>query len=318
MSPYSITGYLIAMGISAVCACALFFFMLRKEALPSAGKALSVSLCVLVLGTAFAVLFAKLFYFLFYFFYISEQGIGEFWLSLRTEEMSYYGAVAGVCFSVSLIALIFRLRPGRILHVFAPAGALMAAAARFAEYFLFPTGTGLSSETPIPFPLAIRIVYDESYIEYVLAVFMLEGLMSLLVFAFSLRHRNDPYRFLRTLFYLCLPQVLLESLRSDALNWLFVHAEQLLCFLFVEGVLVWYGFACKKDSRKGLSSWVPALTGLGVCGLIIVGEFMLDGKIRIGGTYVSPWITYSLMAAGLVLLAVMEHKGHRRLQSSVK
>ena len=273
MSPYSITGYLITMGISAVCACALFFFMLRKEALPSAGKALSVSLCVLVLGTAFAVLFAKLFYFLFYFFYISEQGIGEFWLSLRTEEMSYYGAVAGVCFSVSLIALIFRLRPGRILHVFAPAGALMAAAARFAEYFLFPTGTGLSSETPIPFPLAVRIVYDESYIEYVLAVFMLEGLMSLLVFAFSLRHRNDPYR---------------------------------------------YGFACKKDSRKGLSSWVPALTGLGVCGLIIVGEFMLDGKIRIGGTYVSPWITYSLMAAGLVLLAVMEHKGHRRLQSSVK
>ncbi len=318
MDLYNLTAWLVTLGISAVCACALFFFSIKKAVpaseLPAAG-ALRLSGCVLLLGAVLGLLCAKLFYFLYYFFYLVEQGAGAFWFSLKTEEMSYYGALAGVFLAAALSAKLFGLRPGRVLNAFAPAGALLAAAMRFAEYFLYPTGTGAVYEEPLPFPLAVKIVWSEDYIEYVLAVFMLEGLMSLVAFALSLAHRGEPRRFLRTLFYLCLPQVLLESLRADAVNWLFVHVEQLLCFLFVEGVLVWYGFA---GGRKRFGSWVPALTGLAVCGGIIAEEFMLDGKLRIGGAYVSPWITYSLMAAGLALLAVMEHRGNRRLYSSLK
>ena len=315
MNPYNIGAYLIMMGISAAAACILFYFALRKNAEIRSGSAVPLAGCVLLLGTVFGILGAKLFFFLFRFFYITEQGIGSFWFSLKTEELSYYGGMAGVTLAVALSARIFGLRPGRVLGIFAPAGALLAAAARFAEYFLFPTGTGVYLENPLPFPLAVGIVYSEDYTEYVLAVFTFEGLMSLVALVLSLVHREDPRRFLRTLFWLCLPQILLESLRADAINLLFVHMEQLLCYLFVEGVLVFYGW---KGGKKSVVSWIPALAGLVVCGLTIVEEFMLDGKIRFGGSYVSPWITYSLMAAGLIVLAVMEHRGNRRLHSSLK
>ena len=133
---------------------------------------------------------------------------------------------------------------------------------------------------------------------------------SLIAFALALVHRNEPRRFLRTLFYLCLPQILLESLRTDAINLLFVHIEQLLCYLFVEGVLVWYGFRC---GAKRFSSWIPALAGLAVCGLTVMEEFMLEGKILLNGSFIPQWITYALMAAGLAVLAVEEHRANRRL-----
>ena len=319
IDPYSYgintAAYLAVMGTGAVCVSVLFFFLLRQSPEIRKEKALPLSVCTLVLGTVLGIFCAKLLYFVFYFFHIIEQGAGTFWFSLKTEEMSYYGGVAGVCLAVALSAKIFGLRPGKVLNTFAPAGALMAAAARFAEYFLYPTGTGIAGETFLPFPLAVSIVWSEDYIEYVPAVYMYSGLMSLVAFALCLKHRNEPRRMLRTLFYLCLPQVLLESLRADAIRLLFVRMEQLLCYLLVEGVLVWYGW---KGGRKSFASWVPALTGLIVCGLTIVEEFMLDGKIRFGGTTAPHWITYSLMAAGLVVLAVMEHRGNRRLYSSRK
>ena len=313
MGPYDMTAYLITMGISALCVTVFFYFLLRKSPDFRPGKALSLSACVLLLGAVLGVLTAKLFYFLFNFFYIIEQDAGSFWLSLRTEELSYYGGVAGVCLAVALSAKIFGLKPGKILNTFAPAGVLMAAAARFAEYFLYPTGTGISLENPLPFPLAVNIVWSEDYTESVLAVCMFEGLLSLVAFVLCLKHREEPRRMLRTLFYLCLPQVLLESLRADAIRLLFVKMEQLLCFVFVEGVLVWYGW---KGGRKRFASWIPALAGLAVCGLTVVEEFMLDEKLRPFGYIVPQWISYTAMAAGLVLLAVMEHRGNRRLYSS--
>ena len=106
-----------------------------------------------------------------------------------------------------------------------------------------------------------------------------------------------------------------ESLRTDAINWLFVHLEQLVCFLFVEGVLVWYAFLLGKDK---FASWVPALTGLGVCCLIIVAEFLIDGKWLIGGSRVSLWIVYPVMAAALGLIAFMENRANKALYSLSK
>lgn len=319
IDPYSYgvntAAYLAVMGAGAVCVSVLFFFLLRRSPDVRSEKALPLTACVLVLGTAFGIFFAKLLYFVFYFFHIIEQGAGTFWFSLKTEEMSYYGGMAGVCLAVALSAKILGLRPGKVLNLFAPAGALMAAIARFAEYFLYPTGTGIAGEAFLPFPLAVSIVWSEDYIEYVPAVYIFSGLMSLVAFVLCLKHRDEPDRMLRTLFYLCLPQVLLESLRADAIRLLFVRMEQLVCYLLVEAILVWYGW---KGGRKSFSSWVPALTGLVVCGLTIVEEFMLDGKIRFGGTTAPHWITYSLMAAGLIVVAVMEHRGNRRLYSSRK
>ena len=252
----NIGAYLLTMGISAVCVCAFFFFSVRKRLALSSGKALSLGVCVLLLGTVFAVLGAKLFYFIFRFTYIIRQGFAAYWLSLRTEEMSYYGGVAGVVFAVFLSAKICGVKARPVLNSFAPWGALLAAAARFAEYFLFPAGTGALLDDPLPFPIAVSIVYSEYYSESVLAVFFFEGIMSLVAFVLSLVHRTEPRRLLRTLFYLCLPQILLESLRSEAINLLFIHLEQLVCYLFLEGVLVWYALA---KNRRSFSSWVMLL-----------------------------------------------------------
>ena len=71
----NIGAYLLMMGISALCACTFFYFSVRKRlALPS-GKALTLGVCVLLLGTVFAVLGAKLFYFVFRLTYILRQGV---------------------------------------------------------------------------------------------------------------------------------------------------------------------------------------------------------------------------------------------------
>lgn len=305
----NIGAYLLMMGISALCACTFFYFSVRKRlALPS-GKALTLGVCVLLLGTVFAVLGAKLFYFVFRLTYILRQGVMEYWLSLRTDELSYYGGVAGVVFAVFLSAKICGLKARPVLNSFAPWGALLAAVARFAEYFLFPTGTGAVLDDPLPFPIAVTIVYSEYYSESLLAVFMYEGVMSLVAFVLSLVHRDEHRRLLRTLFYLCLPQILLESLRSEAINMLFIHLEQLVCYIFLEGVLVWYALA---KNRKSFSSWIPALVGLVVCGLVIACEFAVDGKIHLGDSRIPEWIIYSVMACGLAAVAAAEHRGNRQ------
>ena len=257
MGPYNMTAYLATMGISAVFVSVLFYFLLRKSPDIRSGKAFSLSVCTLLLGMVFGILFAKLFYFLFNFFYVIEQDAGAFLLSLKTEELSYYGGIAGVCLAVVLSAKIFGLKPGKILNTFAPAGALMAAAARFAEYFLYPTGTGISLENPLPFPLAINIVWSEDYTESVLAVCFFEGIISLAAFALCLKHRDEPRRMLRTLFYLCLPQVLLESLRADAIRLLFVKMEQLLWKACLSGMA---GKAAGDILPPGFPLWPASLS----------------------------------------------------------
>ena len=315
MGPYDLNAYLITVGVSLVCAVLLYFISLRKTSAFPAEKALPLSGCVLLLSPVLAVAGGKLFYIVFRFAYVTGQGIGRYLLSLRTEELSYYGSVAGVLLAVFLSAKLCRVDVRRALNAFAPAGALLAAAARFAEYFLYPTGTGIYLDQVLPFPLAVSIVWSEDYTECVLAVFVFEGLLSLVAMVLSLVHKDEPRRLLRTLFYLCLPQVLLESLRTDAINLLFVHLEQLLCFLFVEGVFVWYAFRLGKNR---FSSWVPAIAGVIAAGLIVVMEFLIDGKLLIGGAHVSLWITYPAMAAVLAVLAVLEHRANRRLYSSSK
>ncbi len=310
MSEYNLSAWLIMMAVSLTIACALFSVSARKRMALSSGRAAALGGSVFVLSVLLGTLGAKLFYFLFRIFYLIDLGAGAFWLSLNTEELSYYGGVAGVTLAVFLAAKCFRLSPRSALNAFAAAGALLAAAARFAEAFLFPTGLGAYLDDVLPFPLAVSIVYTEDYTESILAVYNFEGLVSLIAFVLALVHRNEPRRFLRTLFYLCLPQILLESLRTDAINLLFVHIEQLLCYLFVEGVLVWYGW---RWNRKRFASWIPALTGLVVCGLTVMEEFMLEGKILLNGSFIPLWVTYGMMAAGLAAVAAAEHLGNRRL-----
>ena len=131
--------------------------------------------------------------------------------------------------------------------------------------------------------------------------------------AIALFRRYEKYRWLRTLFYLCLPQILCESLRSTSIAWLFVRAEMWFCYLLCEGVLIWYAF---RAGRKQLKSWVPAIVGLVACGIVITAQFAIDGKITVGNSAIPQWISYAVEIAALAAVAVAEHKGYRAIKNS--
>ena len=298
-------AYWCAMGLSMLVCALLTWMLFNREKDVRKGKALVFSLSVLILGTGLGLVFAKGAYLLIRINYANKQ----IW-SFVPEEFSYYGGFAGVCLAAVLSALIARIPVRKALNAFAPAGALLAALARFAEAFLGFLGTAyLPDETVLPVPLAVTIDYsgDGSYVEYYLAVFMLEGLFSLIAMVISEARRNEPDRFIRTLFYLCLPQILLEYIRSSSLALLFIKVEQLACFLVVEGILIWYGIAAARKHRFG---FIPAIVGLAVAGVEIIAQFLMDGKIVEG---VPSWVCYAAMGAGVIVLIFMEHWGRRKM-----
>ena len=110
------------------------------------------------------------------------------------EQMSYYGGAAGVTLAVWLSAKVLGLSGRGTLNSFAPMGAFLAAMVRFAEGFLamekVMLGVGAWMEEGIFFPVTVEFVYDESYSEFYLAVFMFEGLFSLVAMVLSLYHKN--------------------------------------------------------------------------------------------------------------------------------
>ena len=306
-----LTAYLLFMAGGAVLCFALFALSARQRMKLSGGRAAALGAASLGLGVLLGLAGAKALYFLFRLTYLLRTGVGDWLFSLKAEELSYYGGAAGVCLGVALAARLLGEKPGKALNAFAASGALLAALARFAEYWLGSLGAGDYLEEALPFPFAVSEVWNPDFPEYYLAVFMLEGLLSLRVALFALRNREDSLRFLRTVFYLCLLQVLCESLRATSIRWLFVRYEQLLCFLIAEGILVWYAV---KGRKQGRSNWAAAAFGLVVCGLTVLEEFMLDGKVTWGEYGLPPVLIYGFMAWGLLELGAFERAARRRLE----
>ena len=302
--------WLLWMGVSALLT-SLWFAVSWKRRNAQANSLLTGGL-VLLLGVICGAVGAKLFFILFRLHMFSFARLGEWLWPLRVENVSYYGGIAGVCFGVFLTAKLTRQNPGKMLNTFAPMLAFLAAMARFAEAFLGYTGVGVYLDEELAFPLAVRFTWDGEWFEYYLAVFVFEGIFSLVACIISLCHKNETDRLRRTLFYLCLPQVLFESMRAQSIVWLFVRVEQLLCFVFCELILAYYAL---KTGPRSFRNWVPALVGLLVCGLLITGEFALDGKIDFGDQEIPNQLIYGIYVVLLALIAVMEHIGHRRMIS---
>jgi hypothetical protein len=311
------TAYLVFILCSAALCCALYALSAKAQLKVPAGKAAALGGLTLVLGAFLGLAGAKLLYFLFRFTYLLKTGFFAWLFSLDQNELSYYGGAAGVCLGAALAARILKVKPGKALNVFAASGALLAALFRFAEYWLGALGTGDYLEMGLPFPFAVSEVWNPDFPEYYLAVFMLEGIVYLRIALFAFRNRKDRLCFLRTVFYLCIAQIILESMRAQSIRWLFVRYEQLLCYLIAEGILIWYAFAGKKAGKR---NWGAALWGLIVCGLTVLAEYMLDGKISFGGADLPPVVIYAFMAWMLLELTVAEHAARKKLpdESEVK
>lgn len=286
---------------SLVISLGLFAFMNRgKKDLPAQ--------CLLIgaLGTILGAVFAKLVYYLAMIDFMVMNGWLKSLVDVTMGTFSYYGGVAGFCLGIVLSARLTRQKPMELLDSFAPAGLLLAALARFGEVTLDGVGVRdmLFWEHPEHcfFPLAVSNEYDE----WLYAVFMLEGLLTLAVFVLCVT-RFRKQRFLRSLFYLFLLQILCESLRSDSFTWLFVKVEQLLCMLGVAGVLLVY---CIKTPGVR-NRWTPVLYCLPVAAVFVVLEFALNGKISI-----PHGLCYAVMTAGLAALILIEVRAFRRMETN--
>ncbi len=306
----NIPAYLLFIFCSSVLCCLLFMLSAMKMLKLPTGKAGVLSGIVLILGIVLGLAGAKLLYFLFRFSYILKTGFFSYLFSLNQNELSYYGGAAGICLAVVLAARRMKIKPVEALNAFATSGALLAALFRFAEYWLGALGTGDYLEQGLPFPFAVSEVWNPDFPEYYMAIFMLEGIIYLRIVIFAFRNRKDKLCFLRTVFYLCIAQIILESMRAQSIRWLFVRYEQLLCYLIAEGILIWYAFAGKKAGKK---NWGAALWGLIVCGLTILAEYMLDGKISFNGSDLPPVVIYAFMAWTLLELTAAEHAARKKL-----
>lgn len=278
-------------------------------ALMNRGKKGVFPQCLLMgaLGTVFGVVLAKLVYYLAMINYMMMYGWLQSLVDVTMGTFSYYGGVAGFCLGVVLTARLTHDRPLALLDAFAPAGVLLAALARFGEFFLEGVGTRDFLYWELPehcfFPLAV----SNEYSEWLYAVFMLEGLLTLCVFVLCVTCFKQQ-RFLRALFYLCLLQILCESLRTDSFTWLFVKVEQLICMLGLAGVLLVY---CIKTPVRGVRRWLPILYCFPVAAVFVVLEFALNGKIPMAKP-----LCYAIMIAGLVLLSLNEIRAFRRMEAT--
>ena len=298
MMESNLSGYLIWMGASVAAVFGLYALLRKKEEdLPPAWLAG-------LLAAALGFLCAKAVYYLAQIDFMIAEGWRETLLRMDPEYFSFFGGVAGVCLGVALAAKCRGLRPMAALNFFAPLGLLLAALARFGEYFLGLLGCGPYLEEGSPFaffPLSMGFSYGDDWTEWYLAVFLLEGLtLAILSGVFFGRERKN--RFIRALFWLCLPQILFENLRAASFMWFFcIRVEQLACMVTMFVILVIYG----ARTKGGKERWIPALIALGCAGLFIVCEFAMEGKILFL-QFLDLFACYGLMALGLVILGWTE------------
>ena len=274
-------------------------------------------LLTVFMGIILGFISARFFFLLFRISGILKEGVGGYLFSLKPSDLSYYGGLAGVILAVFLVSKWMRIPVKEGLNAFAFPFALLAALIRFAEYWLGYLGTGgMEILFPgdldglmLPFPFALTEVFSDDYAECYLAIFMLEGILSLRVAVFALQKRKDSLCFTRTLFYLCLFQIVCESMRDISLRWLFVRYEQALCWLVAEGVLIFYGIASSKEKKWNFGA---AVIGLIVLGLTVAEEYMLDGKLLADWSFPRGLI-YVFMTAGLAEMMVAEHFSRKKL-----
>jgi len=265
----------------------------------------TAGLCLL-LGGVLGLLCAKVTYYICQIDFMIASGWKENLFRMDPDGLNFYGGVAGVCFGVAIAARLTGKKPVALLDRFAPFGLLLGALVRFAEYFAGMLGVGLylEDEAFCFFPLAKGFSWGD-WTEWYLAVFVLEGI-SLLAVALVSALCLKEHRFLRSVFYMCLPQILLENLRYGSMMWFFcIRVDQLACMVAMFVILVIYGTRMKDHKA------VPAIIALLCAGLFIAMEFALEGKIPFL-RFMNAWACYGVMLLGQVILGVVEVWAYRK------
>lgn len=253
---------------------------------------------LLVCSTILGVICSKLFFYLAKIDFMIADGWLESLFDPTITQWSFFGAGIGVALGTALAAKAMKCSGKFLLNTMAPVGALMAALARFGCFFLQEEVVGMGKYVESPmlcfFPLSVVNEWDEHY----LAVFLYESVIALTVALVSYFHfRKKEHAFLRTVFYLCLPQVFCESLHNAGIRWLFVRVEQVASILLAGVILFVYIWQLKE--KRGI--WLPITAWLISVVTGIVCEFALDK------TEIPIPLLYGAMIASLVLVLSLIH-----------
>lgn len=280
------------------------FFLLLGRGCNNRGRLAAVALVPTVL---LGMVCSKLLYMLLQLDYVLADGWDTLLLSASPEHFSFIGGILGVCLAILLAAKLVRVPPMKALNAFAPAGLLLAALARFGEGFLaqeFMTGTGPYIEEGSPlcfFPIAVNCSVDPEWQEWYLSVFLIEGVLLLVAAVVSLLCFRKG-RFIRSLFLLCLPQVICENLLNNIFWWIFcIRVEQLLYMVVMTVILIIYAVRARGWKYRLL----PVMVAAACAGLFIVAEFAMEQKIECL-SFLSVRDCYMLMGLGTAALLFTE------------
>lgn len=293
-------AYLWMLLAGALVSAALFAWRLERAGMKKKAALWALPLCVLMgTATARAVYFVSLCTAL-----VPRYGLAGLW-HWENGMFSFAGGALGVCVGAALAARCCRLPVGKALNAFAPAGACMAAFAWFGQYWQGLQGVGeyVENEALCFFPLAVKNEWDEWFF----AVFMLAGLAALAVCIAGCARKPGPRDFVRTVFYLALPQILCESLRAQGMRWGFVRVEQVYCAVICVTLLA---RGCRLYGRglPPVGRWWPVAAAAAGIGVLVCVEFILGGKLIRLETWVCHVITLAVLIGFAGLEMVTEHR----------
>ena len=286
-------AYWIMTALTAAAGFALFALLLHRKGQGAGTAAAALLLCV-PLGMACAKISYEILMRADFFLIWGEWSV---FTDFRPGRMCFTGGAAGVVLGAVLASAALKKDRKTVLDCLAAPGALMIAGMRLAEQYLGSLGTGRWLEGEGLFsrpPFALRDAYGDSYA----AIFFWEAAaaLGLMILALVMRENRPGVRFEKTVFGLCLCQLLLENMRNHSMMWGFVHTEQLLCAVLLLLLTV---RACRRRAETA-GRYLPAVRAFLLMLLFAVLEFARQKSgvplLTRGG--------YGFMSLILVLLAV--------------
>jgi len=284
-------SYLIWAGITVCAGFLLFGGLLKRKGLPVRTAAISLPLSI-ILG----FVFAKVFYVV---FMQAEDvltwGEWERFLDFQPRRMCFVCGAAGACLGVWLAARWTGQDRKKVMDCFAAPGALLVAGFRLAECTQGTLGLGVLAEgsgwLSGP-PFVMTDAYGDPYV----AVFFWEAVAALVIGVFALirKEERDGHRFEKTVYCLCLCQILLESMRNHSMRWGFVCVEMLLCAV----IMVALSFMACRRNEKRTGRYRPVGIQLMGMGDIVAVEF---ARQKAGIEFLADY-GYWMMAAVLLYM----------------
>jgi len=196
--------------------------------------------------------------------------------SLEPTLYAMGGAVLGITGACALASRLTGASFGRLADALAPAGMLSLALARCGEVFAEFGAAPVIENGPMMFPLSVQHA-DGSWH---MTVFFLEAIFAFAALAYALNMRTSKpgERFVLTLTFWMMTQVLCESLREHTVNFGFIGVQQIQYIAMAVAILAIYAkiLAAKPYKKRELPELLCWVTTIECAAVIVMLEYAID------------------------------------------